>query len=157
MNQIHEQCPKIDSGTVLSQNLVKNRLGAPSAQPAGPGHAHGVLRPRAQLPPCRAPARLCRPAPSDQRPPALLARCVVALHGCVVTLCRDTVQQPQSQYTSNLAIQFLYSQPPVLQYNFLQQPSCSCHNTMVYCNTKFPAQSSLTWNTIIVLQYNFQA
>ena len=63
----------------------------------------------------------------------------------------------KSQYTSNLAIQFPCSQAPVLQYSFLQQPSCSCHNTMVYCNTKFPAQPSLACNTIIVLQYNFQA
>ena len=63
----------------------------------------------------------------------------------------------KSQYTSNLAIQFPCSQAPILQNSFLQQPSCSCHNTMVYCNTKFPAQPSLACNTIIVLQYNFQA
>ena len=63
----------------------------------------------------------------------------------------------KSQYTSNLAIQFPCSQAPVLQYSFLQQPNCSCHNTMVHCNTKFPAQPSLAYNTIIVLQYNFQA
>ena len=49
MNRVHEQCPKIDSGTVLSPTV----LSAPSAQPIGP-----ASRPsRAPVPVPRAPAR----------------------------------------------------------------------------------------------------
>ena len=53
--------------------------------------------PRARLPRARLPCARPRSAPSRAQRPACY---VVALHSCFMTLCRDTVQQPESQYTS---------------------------------------------------------
>ena len=66
MNRVHEQYPKIDSGTVLSQTWVKNRLSALSAQP-WPAHAPSAYAQR--LPVVRAP-RLpaAGPAPAYRAP-----------------------------------------------------------------------------------------
>ena len=92
MNSVHEPCPKIDSGTVLSQNWVKNRLGAPSAQHAGPAS-----------PPRRAQARACLvvawptagrvvawPSAVSQRRAPYRGR-VLRVAGRVASLSRDTL------------------------------------------------------------------
>ena len=64
MNRVHEQCPKIDSGIVLSQKRAKctkcTALASPRAPRACPSARAPAPVPRTRLRPCR----VARPAPS---------------------------------------------------------------------------------------------
>ena len=83
MNSVHEQCPKSDSETVLSQKLAKCTMCTATAQPARTGHAqaahvwacHGQpsavsqrRAPAAPVPRACAPARLGPARPTLLRP-----------------------------------------------------------------------------------------
>ena len=135
MNRVHEQCSKIDSGTVLSQNWVKNRLSAPSAQPTAQPACPGVHRPRAQRPEPLVPSV---PRAPPARPYA------VSRPGWP---CCNTVQQPTAPCCHNtiycIAIQSQPDQPP-------------SHNTISVLRHKQPS-SLLLCNTISPLQYNLPA
>ena len=99
------------------------------------------------------PARLVSlaSAPSTQR-----LGCVVALHGRVVTLCRDTVQQPPVPPSHNTTCVLRYKPP---------QPPAYCNTLPAYCNT-LPGHNTVqciaihsclksfpSHNTLCVLQY----
>ena len=79
MNRVHEQCPKIDSGTVPSQTGPKpgrvHQVHSPG-QPARPAPRPRACRSIAASPErrCRAPAAPSRPTPRANMPPAHPAR-----------------------------------------------------------------------------------
>ena len=80
MNRVHEQCLKIDSGTVLSQNWVKHRLSAPSAQSASPTSTPRCAQAHlgACIWPCRGRCQRCVAGlswPCRRRPSAVSQHC----------------------------------------------------------------------------------
>ena len=157
MNWVHEQRPKIDSGTIPSQNGSKNRPSAPSAQPKArprtqrPGRAHAspLLRtarePRARLP----VVRLCLPAmralaarPACRAPRLPRALCSPRLRAQLLTphahaptharLCAPNEPcAPSARLASALHAQ--PAQPPQSRYKFciVTHPAApGCHNTI---------------------------
>ena len=86
MNWVHEQCPKILLWKNTESNWAKNRLSAPSAQPAGlvarsaarPCHAPGAPLPRA----CRALLVPPHPRACRLRAPYEPAKCLQACRSC---------------------------------------------------------------------------
>ena len=136
MNRVHEQCPKIDSGTVLSQTGSKQaectacwpsstpRPHAQAARPTPVPRAPCLLPLAPPAPAClRAPSPLaCAPAACPARPchaprPPLPAPSAVSWPGWS---CRETVQQPTAPTAT---IQYF-----LLQYKF--SPA-----SLLYCNT----------------------
>ena len=102
-----------------SKNWVKTESCAQCTQ-LSPACVHSRPQARA-LVSCRGliwPCRGLQPAVAWPGPRPCRRRCVARLAGCVVALCSDTGQQPQA--------------PSLSQY------------TAVYCDTKFPAQPSLS-------------
>ena len=145
------------------RNVVPRALGAPGA-PCAPSAPYacpcrasrpGPLRrasaaPRAQrlVPQCPAPSALVPSARALQ----CLACCVVALHGCVVTLCRYTVQQPQSQYTSVYCD--TVPQPPSLQYKTCNTISVSLlPQCIAIHSTQLPAPFISQYTSNLAIQF----
>ena len=162
MNRVREQCPKIDSGTVLSQTgskqveCIECIACWPSSTP----------RPRARprpAPACRAPpapacsARLpCEPR-APHRVMGLAGHCITIQSSLALLSCHNIVRL----YCNTNNPLLCNTTPPSLQYK------------PVYCNTKFsspafscdtlepiaiqfyPAYCTLYCNTMQPLQYIF--
>ena len=175
MNRVHEQCPKIDSGTVLSQtgsktgrvHQVHSLLAQQHAQAARPCRAPRLL-PRAPRGPARAVRRHpapARPAPAhSQRPPSALA--------CAPILYCDTNCLPHALFTTihQGVLQYSAHKPSTRsQYNKLYCNTISSAANCLYCNTLDPLHTSsltiqstslahprpLYHNTMPFLQYNW--
>ena len=151
MNRVHEQCPKIDSETVLSQTGPKTgRMHQVHShgQPASPGSAPSTgaartsrapaapvvarpLSPRARAPPACTPARpaACRACP--MRAPSPCLRLLRASRACCMpqrlpTPCRGLVTVLQySPCPTSVIIQSI-----VLRYKF--SPTIQSCNTLPY-------------------------
>ena len=129
MNSVHEQCPISDSEIVLSQKLDKCTMCTATAQLAHPG-AHRRAQAREHMAvswvlwPCRgrvtgADGRVVgAPAPCRRRPSAVSQ----ALCRAPGKPCRDTAQA--------LPIPLGHNTLRCIDTQFLQQPGCSCHDTI---------------------------
>ena len=164
----------------------KNWLGAPSAQPADLGRAHGALRPRAQraLAPCRgahnavsqahsrvagAPLRRVVAWPGRVAGPGgrVVAVCRARTWPCCGLGCDTTHPQPTaslSQYTtvyrdtnSQHPDSSITIQPCVLRHNLSQSLKPSaCHNTTECIVTRSSSPSLSCHNTLGVLDTTHQ-
>ena len=168
MNRVHEQCPKIDSGTLLSQtgsktsrvHQVHSLLAQQHAQAARPcrnprmraSRAPGlraVSTPR-QLP--RAPHTCCRrrPAPAAVQAPAPCARARPApllAHPVCIAIQTAFLMPFSLQYTRVYCNTIPISPAPgrniinCIEIQFLQQPAASIAIHLTHC-------------TPLLLQYN---
>ena len=162
MNQVHKQCSKIDSRTVLSQTGSKT------------GRMHQVHSPQPSSPPRPRGQRLCRaPRKFARAPKALLQRPVALAPGHVAApsavSLRPAARMPSTcpcciatwlavsraclmilvlQYTSTAPV--IQPSPPSLQYNYVY-----C-NTMTNITTHFQPlalQFQSQYNTCMVIQF----
>ena len=155
MNQVHEQCPKFDSGTVLSQTESKTgrvhqvhsllaQQHAQAARRAPRSCAPHTCLPRAP----RAPACAVRQRPAPARPTPKRAQrlrasaCAQRLPSaptCTPSLYCDTNCLPRALFTT--------IHQSVLQYS-AHQPSTRSQYNKVHCNTVSSAASCLYCNTL---------
>ena len=156
MNRVHEPCPKIGSGTVLSQTGPKtgrvHQVHSPS-QPMRPG------RPASPAPRSRA----CCHSPTARALACRAPRCVVAWlvvsRPCVATQSNSPLP-PLLQYSFmyyniilHNPLSFSHNTLGVLQYTTSPTSPANLQYTLVYCNT-VPKPRSLPCNTIfLMLQY----
>ena len=180
MNRVHEQCPKINSGTVLSQTGSKQAectectacwpsstprlLALPRLSAARPPSLRvSPARPSSPLAPSPAPARPPARLPSVHLPCApcrvvgLAGHCIAIQFILALLSCHNTVRL----YCNTNNPLLCNTTPPNLQYK------------PVYCNTKFsspaffcntlepiaiqfyPAYCTLYCNTMQPLEYKF--
>ena len=94
MNRVHEQCPKIDSGTVLSQTASKQAecTECTAYWPNSKPRPRLLSRPRAPAPRAPAPVPPSAPAPATApaRPSAPYALCPPARPACQCRVARPS-------------------------------------------------------------------
>ena len=160
MNNVHEQCPKSDSVTVLSQKLAKCTMCTVTAQPARPA----LLRPCAP-PTClravpHAPARApVRPAPPREPVPRAPARARAARPAFPPLACHNTISLGSSpiQFCTKFFFRFFF----VFFYFFFfyfQLLENTKKNKKIYPSVAFLATSTCSsLNTASIQLNNFMS
>ena len=146
MNRVHEQCPKVYSGTVPSPKTGSN-LGQVHSAPTWPSQ-RAQAAPRPPSRPCFAcPTCCCAPHLLLPAPPARLACCCEphlphANLRSQYTLVYCDTPPLQSRYSKCISLQSRSGKCIVIQLT-------TCPTSLLYCNTNFSIAIHFTLPAII--------